>query len=265
METNKAIEIYLPSITDSLIKEMSKRQSAITEILKGTPFEKDTNAIFEHLVRVQGALHYKEIEIQSHKEQNQRLLDIVEALIALQELPKEMKIGFGVWSINLPHIMVSDTALYLRKTLMELFNNTPSLFIGGYDNDGNEIVLNPNNKSHLKTKKKELEEIKAMLTNLKKHPGPATYTKDTPSGITDTFRMLCAIKGFCKFDGFDGWGKRSNAKRNECIFKCLQVFGYTTIKDTKNAMERADQRNYEKNRVSAAEKSNIVFISPPCK
>lgn len=263
MGTNKAIEIYLPNITDSLNKELLEKQSAITKILKGTPFEKDTNAIFEHLVKVQGALHYKEIEIQSHKEQNQRLLDIVEALIALRELPKEMKISFGVWSIDLPQIMVSDTALFIRKSLMELFNNTPSLFIGGFDNDGNEIVLNPNNKSHLKTKKRELEEVKDMLINLKKHPGPATYTKDTPSGITDTFRMLCAIKGFCKFDGFDGWGKRGNAKRNECIFKCLQVFGYITIKEATNAIKRAEQRNYWKNRVSAAINTNIVFICPP--
>lgn len=263
MGTKKVIEIYLPNMTDSLNKEMLEKQSAITEILKGTPFEKDTNAIFEHLVRVQGALHYKEIKIQSHKEQNQRLLDIVEALIALQESPKGMKIVFGVWSIDLPQIMVSDTALYLRKSLMELFNNTPSLFIGGFDDDGNEIVLNPNNKSHLKTKKKELEEVKDMLINLKKHPGPATYTKDTPSGIKDTFRMLCAIKGFCNFDGFYRWGKRGNAKRNECIFKCLQVFGYTTIKETTDAKERADQRNYKKTSVSAAEKKDIVFISPP--
>ena len=263
METNKTIEIYLPKLEKCLNKEMLRKQSPITKILKGTPFEKDTNAIFEHLVRVQGALHYKEIEIQSHKEQNQRLLDIVEALIALGKLPKEMKIDFGVRSIDLPQIMVSDVALYLRKSLMNHFNNTPSLFIGGFDNNGNEIVLNPNNKSHLETKKKELEEVKDMLTNLKRHPGPATYTKDTPSGITDTFRMQCAIKGFCKCDGFKEWGDRGNAKRNECIFKCLQVFGYTTIKETTDAMERADQRNYKKTRVSAAEKKDIVFISPP--
>jgi hypothetical protein len=43
----------------------------------------------------------------------------------------------------------------------------------------------------------------------------------------------------------------------------LQVFGYTTIKKNTDAMEKADQRNYEKNRVIAAERSNIVFISPP--
>ncbi len=75
--------------------------------------------------------------------------------------------------------------------------------------------------------------------------------------------MLCAIKGFCKCDGFNGWGKRGNAKKNRCIFECLQVFGYTTIKKNTDAMEKADQRNYEKNRVIAAERSNIVFISPP--
>ena len=65
METNKAIEIYLPNITDSLNKEMLEKQSAITNILRETPFGKDTNAIFEHLVRVQGALHLSENTIKS--------------------------------------------------------------------------------------------------------------------------------------------------------------------------------------------------------
>ena len=232
MEKNITIQIYLPNITNSLNKELLEKQSAITNILKGTPFEKDTNAIFEHLVKVQGALHYKEIEIQSHKEQNQRLLDIVEALIALFQLPKEMKLSFGVWSIDLPQIMVCDTALYLRKSLMELFNNTPSLFNGGFDDDGNQIVLDPNNKSHLKAKKKELEQVQEMLNTLKQHQGRATY-------------------------------RRGNAKRNECIFKCLQVFGYTTIKNTTDEMKNAEQRNYEKKKVNDAEKRNIVFISPP--
>ena len=263
MEKNITIQIYLPNITNSLNKELLEKQSAITNILKGTPFEKDTNAIFEHLVKVQGALHYKEIEIQSHKEQNQRLLDIVEALIALFQLPKEMKLSFGVWSIDLPQIMVCDTALYLRKSLMELFNNTPSLFNGGFDDDGNQIVLDPNNKSHLKAKKKELEQVQEMLNTLKQHQGRATYSKNTPNEITDTFRIVCAIKIFCKCDGFKKWGRRGNAKRNECIFKCLQVFGYTTIKNTTDEMKNAEQRNYEKKKVNDAEKRNIVFISTP--
>ena len=257
------ITIYLPPMPNSLSKGLSAKQREIEKILEGTPFEKDTNTIFEHLVRVQGALHYKEIEIQSHKEQNQRLLDIVEALLALQKLPKDMSIGFDAWNIKLPKIIVSDTALYIKASLFGLFKQTPSLFIGGFDDDGNEIVLDPNNKSHLKAKKRELEQVKEMLNTLKKHQGPATYTNDTPNEITDTFRIVCAIKGFCKCDGFNGWGKRGNAKRNKCIFECLQVFGYATIDDTTDATIKADQRNYWRNRVGAAEKSNIVFVCPP--
>lgn len=263
MEKNITIQIYLPNITNSLNKELLEKQSAITNILKGTPFAKDTNAIFEHLVKVQGALHYKEIEIQSHKEQNQRLLDIVEALIALRELPKEMKLSFGIWSIDLPQIMVSDTALYLRKSLMELFNNTPSLFNGGFDDDGNQIVLDPNNKSHLKAKKKELEQVQEMLNTLKQHQGRATYSKNTPNEITDTFRIVCAIKIFCKCDGFKEWGRRGNAKRNKCIFDCLQVFEFATIGKATDKDEVEKQRQYIKEKVRDAEQKNIVFICPP--
>ena len=68
METNKAIEIYLPNNTDSLNKDLLEKQNAISKILKGTPFEKDTYTIFEHLVRVQGALHITESNMQSRKE-----------------------------------------------------------------------------------------------------------------------------------------------------------------------------------------------------
>ncbi len=263
METNKVIEIYLPNNTDSLNKDLLEKQNAISKILKGTPFEKDTYAIFEHLVRVQGALHKTESDMLSRKEHLKEELDVIKTLLALYTIPDKMEIRCGVNGVigldaNIPQSIVGSITLKIKNAAIALFNQSPYLFCG---KDGQ--ILNPTNKKHLMAKEKDLEcQIKELNTTREKS-GKATYTKETPNKITDTFRIVCAIKIFCNCDGFKGWGKRGNANRNDCIFKCLQVFGYTTIKNTTDAMEKADQRNYEKNRVIAAERSNIVFISPP--
>ena len=262
METNKAIEIYLPNNTDSLNKDLLEKQSAISKILKGTPFEKDTNAIFEHLVRVQGALHITESNMQSRKEHLKEELNIIKTLILLNSTPESMTIKCSDVMVTLPNAIVMDIALRIRESTIKLFNQSPYLFVSK-DKDNNSQILNPNNLEHLYQKESELNKQLKELNTRREKAGKATYTQETPNKVTDTFRMLCAIKGFCKCDGFNGWGKRGNAKKNRCIFECLQVFGYTTIKKNTDAMEKADQRNYEKNRVIAAERSNIVFISPP--
>lgn len=263
MGTNKAIEIYLPNITDSLNNELLEKQSAITKILKGTPFEKDTNVIFEHLVRVQGALHKTESDMLSIKEHLKENMDVIKTLLALYTIPEKIEIRCGVNGVigldaNIPKSIVGSITLQIKNAAITLFNQSPYLFCG---KDGQ--ILSPTNKEHLKAKEKDLECQIKVLNTTRENSGKATYTKDTPNKTTDTFRIICAIKGFCKCDGFDGWGKRGNAKRNKCIFECLQVFGYITIKDATNAIERENQRNYWKNRVSAAENSNIVFVTPP--
>lgn len=263
MVTNKATEIYLPNITDSLNKELLEKQSEIAKILKDTPFKKDTHEIFEHLVRVQGALHKTESDMVSRKKHLKEDLDVIKTLLALYANPEkiELRCGFNGkigLDANIPQSIVGSVALQIKNAAITLFNQSPYLFCG---KDG--IILSPTNKKHLKAKEKELGSQIKVLNTIRKNAGKATYAKDTLYEIKDSFRLICAIKVFCKCDGFDEWGKRGNAKRNRCIFECLQVFGYTTIKDTKDAMEKADQRNYEKNRVYAAEKSNIVFISPP--
>lgn len=262
METNKAIEIYLPTITDSLNNDLLEKQCAITKILKGTPFEKDTNSIFEHLVRVQGALHITESNMQSIKEHLKEMLNIVKTLILLNSTPESMAIKCSDVMVTLPNAIVMDIALRIKESTIKLFNQSPYLF-ASLDKDNNPIILNPNNLEHLYYKESELNKQLKELNKRREKAGKATYTQERPNKVTNTFRMLCAIKGFCKLDGFDGWGKRGNATRNKCIFQCLQVFGYTTIKNTTDAIIRAEQRNYWKKKVSAAENSNIVFVCPP--
>ena len=262
METNKAIEIYLPNIV-SLNKGLLAKQKEIAEILKGTPFEEDTNTIFEHLVKVQGALHKSESDMVSRKQHLKEDLDVIKTLLALHTPPDRIELrcflnGTIGLDVTLPQTIIKSISLQIKDAAIKLFNQSPYLFCG---KDGN--ILSPTNNIHLKAKERDIEKQIKELNTIRENSGKATYTKDTPNKVTDTFRMLCAIKVFCKCDGFKGWGKRGNAKRNECIFKCLQVFGYTTIKNTTDAIGKAAQRNYEKNRISAAEKSNIVFISPP--
>lgn len=256
METNKAIEIYLPNNTDSLNKDLLEKQNAISKILKGTPFEKDTYAIFEHLVRVQGALHKTESDMSSRKEHLKEELDVIKTLLALYTIPEKIEIRCGVNGVigldaNIPRSIVGSITLKIKNAAIALFNQSPYLFCG---KDGN--ILSPTNKKHLKAKEKDLEAQIEELNTKREKSGKATYTKDTPNKVTDTFRMLCAIKGFCKCDGFYGWGERGNATRNECIFKCLQVFGYANDGKYLDA-------NTQRSRVRDAEKRIIVFVCPP--
>lgn len=263
METNKAIEIYLPNNTDSLNKDLLEKQSAISKILKGTPFEKDTNFILEHLVKVQKALHLTEHNSSLSKHYLYEYLGVVKTLIALYELPTELVINCGAWKVDLPKTLINSTAMFIKKSATELFNQTPMLFNGGMDDDGNQLVLDPTNKEHLKKKEKDIESQITELNINRSKAGKPTYTKDTPNKITETFRQVCAIKIFCKCDGFKEWGERGNAKRNRCIFDCLQEFGYTTIRETTNAITAEAQRNYEKSKVKDAEVTNIIFVSEP--
>jgi hypothetical protein len=256
METNKAIEIYLPNNTDSLNKDLLEKQNAISKILKGTPFEKDTYVIFEHLVRVQGALHKTESDMSSRKEHLKEELDVIKTLLALYTIPEKIEIRCGVNGVigldaNIPQSIVGSITLKIKNAAIALFNQSPYLFCG---KDGN--ILSPTNKKHLKAKEKDLEAQIEELNTKREKSGKATYTKDTPNKVTDTFRMLCAIKGFCKCDGFYGWGERGNATRNECIFKCLQVFGYAND-------EKYLDANTQRSRVRDAEKRIIVFVCPP--
>ena len=256
METNKAIEIYLPNNTDSLYKGLLAKQRRIERILKGTPFEKDTNNIFEHLVKVQGALHKAESDMVSRKQHLKEGLDVIKTLLAFYTIPEKVELrcflnGVIGLDVNLPQTIIESTSLQIKDEAIKLFNQSPYLFCG---KDGN--ILSPTNKKHLKAKEKDLEAQIEELNTKREKSGKATYTKDTPNKVTDTFRMLCAIKGFCKCDGFYGWGERGNARRNECIFKCLQVFGYANDGKYLDA-------NTQRSRVRDAEKRIIVFVCPP--
>ena len=256
MGANKAIEIYLPNNTDSLNKEMLEKQKAITKILKGTPFEKDINAIFELLVKVEGALHKTEADMVSRKEHLKEDLDVIKTLLAFHTIPEKIELRCflnGVIGIdaNLPQTIIESTTLQIKNAAIQLFNQNPYLFCG---KDG--IILSPTNKEHLKTKEKELEGQIRELNTIREKAGKATYTRDTPNEIKNTFRLVCAIKVFCKCDGFKEWGKGCNAKRNRCIFDCLQVFGYANDGKYLNA-------NTQRSRVRDAEESNILFVCPP--
>ena len=264
METNKAIEIYLPNIADSLNKELLAKRKEIADILKGTPFEKDAHTIFEHLVKVQGALHKSESDMVSRKQHLKEDLDVIKTLLALHTPPDRIELrcflnGTIGLDVNLPQTIIKSISLQIKDAAIKLFNQSPYLFCG---KDGN--ILSPTNNIHLKAKERDIEKQIKELNTIRENSGKATYTKDTPNKVTDTFRMLCAIKVFCNCDGFKEWRYRGGkTERNKCIFDCLQVFGYTTIKNTTDAIGKAAQRNYEKNRISAAKESNIVFISPP--
>ena len=290
METNKAIEIYLPNKTDSLNKELLEKQSTITNILKKTPFEKDTNAIFEHLKRVQWAFHFSGEKEGISIAEAKRNLALINTILVLfysnTDIPK-LKSDVIENSTDIPEEIIAA----MKSAAKELYDKNLSLCHQNVVRYKKKDEIKEGVIQHYSLKKGEVaykEEMdedycerviigeyrpitdldhllsqKQRLKKIQGYAGNKTNKKEKPHIITDTFRMLCAIKVFCQCDGFDGWGKRGNAKRNECIFKCLQVFGYTTIKETKDAIKRAEQRNYWKNRVSAAVNTNIVFICPP--
>ena len=249
----KKVTIYLPNIKESLSKELQTKEKAIRNILKDTPFEKDTNTIFEHLVKLHGALHYSEIEIQSHKDHLQIQKDIVNTILTFFNMPKDIEIICSGKIVCLPSIIVNETAMKIRESAIHLFNQTPSLF-RGLDKNGNQIILDPRNKEHLEIKKQELEEKEKVLNKIKAHHGNATYTKDNPNKLTSKFRIVCAISIFVGCDGFDKW--QVKAQRNRIIFECLQVCGYVENCSYLDA-------NTQRSRVRDAEESDIIFVSPP--
>ena len=114
MQTNKVIEIYLPK-KDCFNKELAEKQSSITKILKGTPFEKDTNTIFEHLVRVREALHITESNMESRKTHLQEELDVIKTLLALNKTPQKIELRCGINGVigldaNIPQSIVGIIA-----------------------------------------------------------------------------------------------------------------------------------------------------------
>ena len=290
METNKAIEIYLPNNTDSLNKDLLEKQSAISKILCETPFEKDINAIFEHLVKVQGAMHYsgeKEERRTAKAKEDLNLINTIMVLFHSHSDAPKLKSEVIKQSTIIPEEIIAA----MKNVAKELYDKNLSLCLKNVVKykkkdvikngiiiiepieKGEEVYKDKADKDYCEkviigeyrpiTDYKHIRDQWDRLKKIKGYAGKKTIKKETPHIITDTFRMVCAIKVFCNCKGFYEWGKRGNAMRNECIFKCLQVFGYTTIQNTTDAMEQADRRNYEKKRVNDAEKSNIVFISPP--
>ena len=292
MGTNKAIEIYLPNITDSLNKEMLEKQKDIAKILKGTPFEEDSNTIFEHLVRVQGAMHLSGENESITLAKVKKDLDLINTIMVLfhsqSDMPK-LKSEVIEKSTHIPEEIIAA----MKNVAKELYDKNLSLChqsVVKYKkkdiikngiiqikelNKGEEVYKDEANKDFCEkvivgeyrpiTDYEHIRNQWNRLDKMQGDRGKKTNKKEKHHIIKDTFRIVCAIKIFCKCGGFKEWGRRGNAKRNKCIFDCLQIFGYTTIKDTKDAIEREKQRNYWKNRVSAAENSNIVFVSPPLK
>ena len=283
MEINKAIEIYLPNNTDILNKDLLEKQNAISKILKGTPFEKDTYTIFEHLVRVQGALHYsgeKEERRTAKAKEDLNLINTIMVLFHSHSDAPKLKSEVIEQSTIIPEKIIAA----MKNVAKELYDKNLSLCLKNVVKYKKKdvikngiIIIEPIEKGEEVYKDKadkdycekviigeyrpitDLEHIRDQRDRLKKikgYAGKKTIKKETLNKVTDTFRMLCAIKGFCKCDGFDGWGERGNAERNRCIFECLQVFA---IADDIKYLDANTQRS----RVRDAETRNIVFISPP--
>lgn len=282
MQTNKTIEIYLPNIV-SLNKGLLAKQKEIAKILKGTPFEEDTNTIFEHLVRVQGAMHLSGENESITLAKVNKDLDLINTIMVLfhsqSDMPKLKSEVIGE-STHIPEEIIAA----MKNVAKELYDKNLSLChknVVKYKKKdvikNGIIIIEPIEKGEEVYKDKadkdycekiiigeyrpitDLEHIRDQRDRLKKikgYAGKKTIKKETPNKVTDTFRMLCAIKGFCKCDGFDGWGERGNAERNRCIFECLQVFA---IADDIKYLDANTQRS----RVRDAETRNIVFISPP--
>lgn len=290
MKTKKAIEIYLPPKTDSLNKEMLEKQSAITMILKGTPFEKDTNAIFEHLKRVQWAFHFSGEKERISIAEAKRNLALINTILVLfhsnTDIPK-LKSDVIENSTDIPEEIIAA----MKSAAKELYDKNLSLCHQGVvkykrkdeiKEDGT-IIVRSTNKPYFQDKedKEYCEKVvvgvyspitdlahilnqKQRLEKIQGYAGNKTNKKEKPHIITDTFRMLCAIKVFCQCDGFEDWNYRGGkTDRNIRIFECLQVFGYATIRDTIDKDDEERQRQYIKERVRDAEKSNIVFVCPP--
>ncbi len=254
----KKVTIYLPNIKENPCEELNANEKAIRDILRGTPFEEDTNTIYEHLVKLQGASHLTESNTKARKEQINNDLDVTRTLLALHTIPERIELkcelsGSIGLAANLPQSIVKETTSQIRNAAIAIFNQSPNLFVGK-DSDNNPIILSPTNKEHLKAKEKELESQLEELNTTRKSIGKATYTKESPNKITDTFRQTCAIKIFCQSDGFIKWQKK--AQRNRIIFECLQVFGYV---DNGNYLDANTQRS----RVRDAEECDIIFVSPP--
>ena len=282
METSKEITIYLPPMPKSLNKGLSAKQKEIEIKLKGTPFEKDTNTIFEHLVKVQGALHFSGEKERISIAKAKRDLDLINTLLVLfhsnPDVPK-LKSDVIEESTHIPKEVIAA----MKNVAKELYDKNLSLChqsVVKYKRkdeikENGTIVIRPEKTPYFQEKEDKnycvrvvvgeyspitdlnhLLNQKQKLEKIQGHAGNKTNEKDEPHILTDTFRMLCAIKGFCKCDGFEKWGKRGNAERNRCIFECLQVFA---IADDRKYLDANTQRS----RVRDAEIRNIVFVSLP--
>lgn len=292
METNKAIEIYLPNFAKaiSLHEELLEKQSQIANLLKGTPFEGDTITIFEHLVKVKEAMHLSGERTEKENNENSLRLDIVNNLLILFHPDEEPKLkGNGICTSIPKEIIIAA-----KNAAKELYDKDLSLchqsvvkykkkdvVINGFIQTKQfkkKQVVCKDKKSKVYSEKVIVEEYRPItdrahllekresLLAQKRKAGAKTNIMGTPHIIKDTTRMLCAIKIFCNCDGFKDWGYRGGkTKRDKLIFDCLQVFGYASIIDSKDIdkYEREKQRQNIKEKIRDAETSNIVFVSPP--
>lgn len=263
----KKATIYLPNMVGGLNKELQDKQKSIVETLKGTPFEQDTNIIFEHLCKVQGALHITNANIYAKVEYLQKDLDLVNTLIALHYLKQGQKMDVGdINSCAFPKEVVASATV----AAIDLYNNNINVCMGGAGKYTNELSENAQEHKfsehqddffhievqeykepsieHLRRKKKEIEK------QMQKKAGKLTSLKETPCQLTDTFKQVCAIDIFCKCDGFGIWDRKS--ERNRCIFKCLMDFGYIPHNECPDA-------NTQRSRIRDAENYDFVFVSPP--
>jgi hypothetical protein len=263
----KKVTIYLPNIKESLSKELQAKEKAIKNILKDTPFENDTNTIFEHLVKLQDALHLTATSAKTEEENLKEWLSLIDTLIVLHGIVRNKSINIADVSCVLPKEF-KLLAIQAIKRLNVEYKNNPNLCLFGtgkytnkiYDNEEREVSDTQTDFYCLEVVEYRrptifnLRKLKTRLESIKKQAGKHTYTKETPNKLTPKFRVVCAIAVFCQCDGFTKWQKK--AQRNKIIFDCLQVFGYV---DNGSYLDANTQRS----RVRDAEESDIIFVSPP--
>lgn len=278
--------IHLPNIQVCLNKEMLGKEKKLAEILKDTPFEKDTNIIFEHLVKIKGAMHISGERTEHKMIDAKRKLELIRCLLILFHPDEKPKIKGNGYCINIPKEMLSsakDAAIKLYNEDLELChqwitkfkkkdvikNGTPQIYcikdnrLLFKDKEDDEFCESVTIGEYRPvTDRNHLIKKEFYWKKIKSQSGKKTYIKNTPYILTDEFRQLCAIKIFCVCDGYQKWGEGKNKERNECIFKCLKLFGYVT--DSINTKkEEETKRQYIKERVRDAESRKITFISPP--
>lgn len=240
------VTLYIPHLATSLTNKLQAKRGALIELLKDTPFEKDTISIFMHLCKVKVMQHYSGANSESEISYLQKGLDLLNTLIVLHPSSNGVKLKAEGIVVDMPKTVIVSA----RNEAERLYNEEPYLFC---DDDG--IYHSPKDLNGLLERKRNIQHQIDNLRNERKNAGNPTYEKGNPKELSPAFRIKCAISIFAQCDGFSEWG--NNAERNRIIFKGLNIM--EIVDDEK------ETDNNRRKMVNDTLKYEFAYITPPDK